>query len=465
MKTKHISTKATFKVKADGDAVYPHGKVTALVSVFNNVDLVGDRIMPGAFKKSLKAIETAGKSIPFVWSHQWDNPDAYIGKIIDAKETKAGLEVTAALFDTSTAQHIKTLLSEGVVTEFSFAYDIIKQKEASDGVNELLEVNILEAGPTLKGANPATVLINVRSALKQNVKVVDLEPPKYMQDYAARGVEYYEEGLAGDGVVAQTVADAKAMASGVVSEDKWRKIGPWVARHIVDLDSEGALDGDITPGVVAHLLWGSGESRADAMRTMEYANGVVSRLDEEAETNMHDPDDEDEEHDGGYKAEPGSLKVGDFVTWDGGFGYGRVEYIMLEGFFGVDDDPLSLEATPEDPLAMVRVYDEFKAMYHGTDVFQGYRFSDLTLSEERESEPVEGTQDASAEKSTTRRTSQKVGRTISSKNEERLQTAKDLLIEVLSTLDSKAEEPAKVKVSENTMDARMALLMLELNSL
>lgn len=138
---------------------------------------------------------------------------------------------------------------------------------------------------------------------------------------------------------------------------------------------------------------------------------------------------------------------------------------MLEGFFGVDDDPLSLEATPEDPLAMVRVYDEFKAMYHGTDVFQGYRFSDLTLSEERESEPVEGTQDASAEKSTTRRTSQKVGRTISSKNEERLQTAKDLLIEVLSTLDSKAEEPAKVKVSENTMDARMALLMLELNSL
>lgn len=457
--TKHISATATFKVKADGDAVYTHGKVTALVSVFNNVDLVGDRIMPGAFKKSLQAIETAGKSIPFVWSHQWDNPDAYIGKIIDAKETKNGLEVTAALFDTATAQHIKTLLSEGVVTEFSFAYDVIKQKEASDGVNELLEVNILEAGPTLKGANPATVLINVRSAMRIQTKAVNLEAPTYMQEFAARGIKYYEEGLAGDGVVPQTIEDARKMASGEVSEAKWRKIGPWVARHLVDLESEGAVDGEITPGVVAHLLWGSGTSKADANRTLEYAKGVVSRIDDEADTSARH--DDEEEEDETYKAEAGELEIGNFVTWDAGFGYGRVEYIMTEGFFGVDSDPLSLEATPEDPLAMVRVYDEFKAMYHGTDVFKGFRFSELTLSDERESEPTE-VDTASVEKSSVSRTRIKVGRTISSKNEERLQTAKDLLVEVLSTLDAKTQEPTQAKVAEHDDTALLYLLQIEL---
>lgn len=112
-------------------------------------------------------------------------------------------------------------------------------------------------------------------------RAVNLEPPAYMRAAAKRGVQLHEEGLSGDGVVPQTVEDARKMASGTVTEEKWRKIGPWIARHLVDLD---AVQGDeITPGLVAHLLWGSGPSKADARRAMEYANGVVGRLEEERE--------------------------------------------------------------------------------------------------------------------------------------------------------------------------------------
>lgn len=163
MDTKHITAAARFELKA-ANADAPNGEVVALVSVFNNVDYANDRVMPGAFAESIQWYADNAKSIPFVWSHQWDNPDAYIGKVISAQETPDGLQVRAALFSTATAEHVRTLMKEGVVTEFSFAYDILDQGPAADGANELRKLHILEAGPTLKGMNPATRLVGVRSA-------------------------------------------------------------------------------------------------------------------------------------------------------------------------------------------------------------------------------------------------------------------------------------------------------------
>lgn len=117
--------------------------------------------------------------------------------------------------------------------------------------------------------------------LVRSVRAVNLEPPAYMRSAAKRGIELHEEGFSGDGMRPQTVEDARKMASGTVTAEKWRKIGPWIARHLVDLD---AVQGDeITPGLVAHLLWGSGPSKADARQAMEHAISVVGQLDEEEE--------------------------------------------------------------------------------------------------------------------------------------------------------------------------------------
>ncbi len=112
---------------------------------------------------------------------------------------------------------------------------------------------------------------------------VDLSPPTYMRDAARLGLKYHEEGLSGDGIVAQTIEDARKMASGTVTEEKWRKIAPWIARHLSDLD---AIQGDeITAGLVAHLLWGSDGTKEGARRTMKYAEQVVSQLDAQKENN------------------------------------------------------------------------------------------------------------------------------------------------------------------------------------
>lgn len=119
----------------------------------------------------------------------------------------------------------------------------------------------------------------VEEGASVEARQVSLQAPAFMRASARRGLALHEEGLSGDGLVPQTVEDARKMAAGEVSEAKWRKIGPWIARHIVDLD---AVSGDeITPGLVAMLLWGGGSSKASARRAQQYAERIVERLDSE----------------------------------------------------------------------------------------------------------------------------------------------------------------------------------------
>jgi uncharacterized protein len=115
---------------------------------------------------------------------------------------------------------------------------------------------------------------------------VNLTPPAYMRAAARQGLRYYEQGLGGDGLVDRTIREARAMASGSVTADKWVRIRAWISRHLVDLDSADAnpqSDNYPSPGVVAHLLWGSGPSKRAAQRALDYAEGVVSRIEAENE--------------------------------------------------------------------------------------------------------------------------------------------------------------------------------------
>lgn len=115
-------------------------------------------------------------------------------------------------------------------------------------------------------------------------RAIDLTPPAYMRAAARQGLRYYEEGKAGDGLVERTVREARAMAAGSVTADKWVRIRAWIARHLVDLESPNAnpnSDNYPSAGVVAHLLWGSGPSLRGAQRALKYAEGIVTRLEEE----------------------------------------------------------------------------------------------------------------------------------------------------------------------------------------
>lgn len=148
-------------------------------------------------------------------------------------------------------------------------------REGEDGWNET-DTQVGHKFSTL------TKIRNLRGSIA--IRQVNLDPPAYMRAAARQGLRYYEEGLAGDGLVDATVREARAMARGSVTADKWVRIAAWIARHLGDLDSPSA-DPDSedypSPGVVAHLLWGSGPSKRAAERALAYAKGVVDRLEAE----------------------------------------------------------------------------------------------------------------------------------------------------------------------------------------
>ncbi len=158
MKTKTF--KAHVKALDDGEA----GTFEALVSVFGNVDHAGDRVVKGAFSKSLQRWAESGDPIPVVFSHRWDDLDAHVGKVLTAEETDGGLLVTAQLDieDDPAAAKVHRLLKDRRIREFSFAYDVLDEKQ-QNGANELLELDVIEVGPTLKGMNPETVLVGAKN--------------------------------------------------------------------------------------------------------------------------------------------------------------------------------------------------------------------------------------------------------------------------------------------------------------
>lgn len=311
---KHEIKNARARFKAVADA--PAGTFEAIVSVFGNVDLGGDRVMPGAFAKTLADWQASGDPIPVIWSHEWDDPESHIGYVLEAQERPEGLWVKAQLDveHNQRAAYVARLLKDRRVREFSFGYfatgyKFVQDPDVDFEVRELTEIELFEVGPTLLGMNPETVLLEAASrfskagrvlsaknedALRQARDMIDqvltavsddgkaigsksaeakIATPGWMQANAQQGLDWYAEGLAGDGVTEQTVNEARAMAGGNVSEDKARRMAAWFARHMADLDAPAA-DPDHedfpSPGVVAHALWGGG-TRRESERAMAWA--------------------------------------------------------------------------------------------------------------------------------------------------------------------------------------------------
>ena len=116
------------------------------------------------------------------------------------------------------------------------------------------------------------------SAKRTLLIVQKVSAPDWMQRNAQRGLDWYAEGLAGDGVTEQTVNEARAMARGNVSEDKLRRMAAWFARHMTDLDAPAANpdhEDYPSPGVVAHALWGGG-TRRQSERAMAWARRQIA---------------------------------------------------------------------------------------------------------------------------------------------------------------------------------------------
>lgn len=171
-----MSTKARpAKVKAGEDQGLALGEFEAIVAVFGNTDSMGDRVVPGAFEKSLAAWGERGKPIPVIFTHSHGDAFAYIGDVLQAEEREnEGLWIKGRLdvdpeAENPTARQVYRLLKGGRIDNWSFAYDVEDEAPAEDGANELRQLQLYEVGPTLIGANQETRTLAVKTGTKEPV--------------------------------------------------------------------------------------------------------------------------------------------------------------------------------------------------------------------------------------------------------------------------------------------------------
>jgi hypothetical protein len=72
---------------------------------------------------------------------------------------------------------------------------------------------------------------------------------------------------------------------------------------------------------------------------------------------------------------------GDFVMCPEGYEdkplVGRVEYVMTEGMFGMPGSEYAIEASPEEPVALVRHYEEEDGVWEEEMILSGHKASML----------------------------------------------------------------------------------------
>lgn len=190
--TKTIRTPVKAKAKTDeaGEEVVGF---EGYASVFDNIDLGGDKIIKGAFAETLeKRYPDHGKGVPVYWNHETGDPFKNLGLTETAEEDDHGLKVSGTI-DTSTdvGKQVAKLLKEGRVGQMSFAYDVndgawVDGKKNDDGTYtpgyyELRSLDLYEVSICPIGMNQATE-VSAKTALlglkpDEQPRKPDPEPP------------------------------------------------------------------------------------------------------------------------------------------------------------------------------------------------------------------------------------------------------------------------------------------------
>lgn len=155
MNRKTLQAKATTTTDA--------GEFVALAATYS-LDRAGDRIVPGAFAKSIERWQASGKQVPLHWNHQGE-PDDIIGTVDPAsmEETELGLKVAGRLdLDNSEkAQEAWRAMKTGSMS-LSFGYMVVAEKQADDA-NELHELDLFEVSVVPGPANADTRFLSLKS--------------------------------------------------------------------------------------------------------------------------------------------------------------------------------------------------------------------------------------------------------------------------------------------------------------
>lgn len=377
------------------------GIVEAIVSVTNVVDSVNDVIEPGAYKNTLRKRNPKG-----VWSHDTNIPVAKTLKVEelmpgdsrlpeDLRQQNAGALLVKMQFNLNTSRGRDAFYDVQFFAEeqeWSIGYSVPEGKSVQDektGVRFIKALELYEYSPVIFGAAPSTRTLSVKDDVEEiesneeqlydevddfdeekagDYSDLNFSIPSGVKKQAEIGLKWSREFNRGGTAVGKNTANY-LMNNQTAAPRKVRHIAKYFPRHEVDLrtpsNSRPGADGYPGAGLIAWKLWGGDAGRTWSTKLVE----AMNRRDEMKAL--------------GIKAEPGDLKVGDFVIWNssGGRARGKITRIMRRGTLRIPDSSFTVNATPEDPAAMIRIYREEGNQWVATDTMVGHKFSTLTKIE------------------------------------------------------------------------------------
>lgn len=144
-------------------ALTEEGTFSGYGAVFNNVDDWGDRIMPGAFAKSLDKMAKSGIGPALLWCHDMREP---LGVPTLLAEDRKGLKVDGKLvLETVRGSETYALMKAGAVTGMSIGYRTVAD-QVEGNVRLLKEIDLFEISllPSRMFANDKARVTSVKAS-------------------------------------------------------------------------------------------------------------------------------------------------------------------------------------------------------------------------------------------------------------------------------------------------------------
>lgn len=155
---------APFEVKATDDEARTF---TGLAAAWE-VDLGGDVIHRGAFKKTLSDWRKSKKALPLIDQHNYGSIRSIVGKMLEAKETDEGLEATFQIIEGPDGDEIYRRVKGGYIDGLSIGYRAVKietptEEERRQGIwRHLKEVRLEEVSVVIWPMNPEARIESVK---------------------------------------------------------------------------------------------------------------------------------------------------------------------------------------------------------------------------------------------------------------------------------------------------------------
>ena len=137
----------------------------------------GRIILPDAFKHH------DGQTVPLVWNHEHNDPEAVIGNALLEHRANEGMYAYLKFNETKTGETAKLLVKHGDVDSLSIYANQLKQH-----MSTVMHGNIREVSLVLAGANPGAHIDNVMIHSEDGVKV---ESEEEATIYCGEPLEFY----------------------------------------------------------------------------------------------------------------------------------------------------------------------------------------------------------------------------------------------------------------------------------